>query len=141
MPPKAEMALATLNGLPVPNTDPPWVLTLSHSSSLESAFPKKPLCAQFVKAPSKSHVLLNATAQDIFRWFRSAGPLVMIQTNVDVGYPNRTCVVQYWNEEHALTALTKPRSLHSIFTDLPQFTLRTFAQCSVLGSVRGISLR
>ena len=133
------MALATLNGLPVPNMDPPWTLMLSHSSSLESAFPKEPLCAQFVKVPSKDHVLLNATAQDVFCWFRSAGPLVTVQTNVDVGYPNRTCVVQYWDEEHALSALTKPRSLHHSFEAVSQFTLRSFAQCSVLGSVGGVS--
>ncbi|KIP03995.1 hypothetical protein PHLGIDRAFT_214110 [Phlebiopsis gigantea 11061_1 CR5-6] len=41
-----EMALATLNGVPVPNLDPPWALTLSHNSSLDIPFPKEPLCPQ-----------------------------------------------------------------------------------------------
>lgn len=131
----AEMALATLNGVPVPGLDPPWTLTLSHTSSLDSALPKEPLCAQYVKVPSGSHVLQRRSAQDIFRFFRVAGPLVLVQTNIDVGYPNPTCVVEYWEEEHALYALRNARTLHPTFLGMPTFVLRTFAQYSVLGTV------
>ncbi|KIP03989.1 hypothetical protein PHLGIDRAFT_494959 [Phlebiopsis gigantea 11061_1 CR5-6] len=86
----AEMALATLNGLPVPDMDPPWNLALSHTDSLENALPTEPLCAQFVKVPGGTHPLLNASAQEAFEWFRSAGPLVAVRTNVNVGYPQLT---------------------------------------------------
>ncbi|KIP03988.1 hypothetical protein PHLGIDRAFT_213976 [Phlebiopsis gigantea 11061_1 CR5-6] len=128
----AEMALATLNGVPVPNMDPPWNLTLSHTASLANALPTEPLCAQFVKASAGIHALRQSTAQDVFRWFRSAGPLVMVRTDVDVGYPQRTCMVQYWHETHASSALHHPRDLHIVLQKMPAFVLRTFAQCSVL---------
>ncbi|KIP03992.1 hypothetical protein PHLGIDRAFT_214018 [Phlebiopsis gigantea 11061_1 CR5-6] len=137
----AEMALATLNGLPVPNLDPPWNLVLSHSSSLESALPKEPLCAQFAKSPANTHPLSDASAQDVFRWFRPAGPLVTARADVDVGYPKRTCVIQYWDETHASSAFKCPQGLHPALTSMPMFNLRTFAQCSVFVTNLGPNFR
>ena len=132
------MALATLNGAPVPGMIPPWTLTLSHKSSLDSALPKEPLCAQFVKFSSGSHPLQRATAQEIFRWFRPAGPLVLVQTGVDVGYPNEIPVIQYWHEEHALRAHHEPRKLSPVLSTMPPFTLRTIAQWCILASVSNV---
>ena len=129
------MALATLNGLPIPHLDPPWNLQLSHSSSLDTALPTEALCAQFAKSSAKTHPLLEANAQDIFRWFRPVGPLVTVRADVDVGYPKRTCVIQYWDEKHATAAFKSPQGLHPDLLNMPQFVLRTFAPCSVFVSV------
>ena len=137
----AEMALATLQGLPVPGVEPPWHLSLSHSATLESPFPEKPLCAQFVKSIQGVHPLYSATAQEIFRWFRNAGPLVFVRVNVDVGYPQKTCLMEYWKEEDAQFAMENTRILHSGLKNKPAFNLRTITLWSVLCTVRIFSLR
>ncbi|EKM49815.1 uncharacterized protein PHACADRAFT_214337 [Phanerochaete carnosa HHB-10118-sp] len=133
------MALATMQGVTVPNVQPPWVLTLSHTASLDSALPRDPLCAQFIKAGAAGgiHGLHLATAQQIFRWFRTAGPLVSVRTNVDVGYKHRTCVLEYWDEEDANYARLHCREFHFTLQRMEPFSLRTFAPHSVSGSNMG----
>lgn len=136
---EAEMALATLQGVPVPNVRPPWVLMLSHSASLDSALPTEPLCAQFVKAGASGgiHGLHLATTQQIFRWFRAAGPLVSVRTNLDVGYSHRTCVLEYWHAEDADFARRRCHGFHATLRKMEPFTLRTIALHSVLASNMG----
>ena len=130
------MALATLSGLPVPGLIPSWVLTLSHMESLDSALPKDPLCAQFVKgSPTGIHGLQAASAQRIFRLFRPIGPLVSVRTNINTGYPQRTCVIQYWNEKDADYARGPVREFSDIIRTMGPFTLRTFTQYNLLCSV------
>lgn len=132
------MALATLNGLPVPGLNPPWVLVFSHTESLDSVLPKNPLCAQFVKGPTGIHALQVSSAQRIFQLFRSVGPLVSVRTSVDTGYPQRTCVVQYWNVQDADYARTTSLAFPEIVYTMGPFTLRTFTQYSILCSVGGL---
>ena len=138
----AEMALATLNGVPVPDLEPPWTLTLSHNSSLDSPFPSSPLCPQCAKFTMDSedpdHPLQHATAQQIFNWFRVVGPLVYVQKDVNVGYPSLTCVIQYWQEEDAVVA---HREAPYMFGDTFAFTLRTFVPWAVSAAVGGIVSR
>ena len=138
----AEMALATMNGLPVPGLDPPWTLTLSHTESLAETWPKGSVCAQFVKGgPTGIHALQATSAQQLFRIFRPIGPLVLIRTNVDVGYPQRTCVIQFWNEDDANCARIRPcPPLRHVISGMGSFTLRTFTWYSVLCSVSRLSL-
>ena len=126
------MALATLQGLPVPGAVPPLHLSFSHSAALDRPIPERPLCAQFAKSASEVHPLQNATSQDVFRWFRPAGPLVSVQVEVDVGYPKGTCVLQYWRQEDADYARQYAGTLHAALKRLPTFTLRTFTPWTVV---------
>ena len=135
-PSKAEMALATLNGLPIPGLEPPWALTLSHAYSLDNPFPKVVVCGQGVVHSTKDHPIRSASAQDLFSWFRVAGPLVSVRTNVDVGYRNPTFVIQYWEEKHAQFALRKARHMHDSLKNMAPFMLHTVAPWAVAVKVR-----
>ncbi|GJE93691.1 hypothetical protein PsYK624_098510 [Phanerochaete sordida] len=133
------MALATLQGIPVPNTNPRHNLKISHSPSLVSSVPFERLYSQYVKTKKVAgHPLLLCTAQKVFHWFRHAGPLVSVRVDVDIGFPGKTCVLEYWDEEHALYARAHCRFLHSSLHGMPPFILRTFSptslQCSNLGA-------
>jgi hypothetical protein len=107
------MALATLQGMIVPETNPPLALTLSHSHVLLSAAPPSPLFPQFVYVTDMEHPLFSASAQDIFKWFRSAGPLAEIHVNLDVNRRGLVCVLQYWDEDHAKYAQNNCCKLHT----------------------------
>lgn len=124
----AEMALATLQGVDVPNVSPPFRLALSHTAELDQTDPQDTLYSQFVKLrdPNKPHVLQDATAQEVFRWFRNAGPLASVKVEQDVGYPQKTCVIRYYKEEHARFAQSKCNLIHSVMKITEVFTLRTF---------------
>ncbi|KIP03990.1 hypothetical protein PHLGIDRAFT_214007 [Phlebiopsis gigantea 11061_1 CR5-6] len=137
----AEMALATLHGLSIPNLDPPWTLALSHTFSLDSPFPKEMLCGQSVVHSTKDHPIRSASAQDLFSWFRVAGPLVSVQAGVDVGYRNPTFIIQYWDEKHAQFALRKARQMHDTLKNMPPFILHTVVPWAISVKNMGITFR
>lgn len=130
------MALATLQGTLVPGGIP-WTLTLSHTESLDGILPERPVCAQFVKTSATKivHDLKTASAQQLFRYFRSAGPLVFVHTDVDVGYKYRTCVLEYWNAEDAGYARMHCQWLHPAMGNMQPFMLSTFSPHSVMCTV------
>lgn len=132
---QAEMALATLNGSYIPSLDPPWVLKLSHTPSLASPLPEEPLCAQAVVQRKKESVLQTASAQELFEWFRVAGPLVSVQTNVKLRFQKPCCVVQYWNEKDALFALRHARYMHPVLKSAPWFMLCTVVPSAITAKV------
>ena len=82
-----------------------------------------------------NHPLLLCTAQKVFQWFRHAGPLVSVRVNVDIGFPERTCILEYWEEEDAQYARTHCHTLHSSLKGMQPFTLRTFNPATLLCSV------
>lgn len=131
----AEMALATLQGVQVPGANPPIALALSHAPELSVAAPPLPLLSQFVQSDLVDHPLRKASPQDVFRWFRGSGPLVSVRTDVDVGHKNRTCVIEHWEEEHAIYAKTQRKSLHAALKAMPGFTLRIFDPCNLYCAV------
>jgi hypothetical protein len=130
------MALATLQGAIVPGTNPPFALQLSHSHLLLSTSPESPLFPQFVYADNKEHLLFSASAQDLFKWFRSAGPLVEIRVNLDVGRQGLVCAVQYWDKGHAKYAQNNCCKLHMVLEAMSPFTLRTYDPHNLYCSVR-----
>ncbi|GJE92624.1 RNA-binding protein [Phanerochaete sordida] len=140
----AEMALATLQGAPVA-ASPAWALALSHAPGLARAAPAPAdaPCAQFVQGGEAGgiHALHLASAQQVFRWFRVAGPLVVVRTGVDVGYPQRTCVLEYWDVKGADYARRWRGELHSMLRGMEPFSLRTFAPHCVLASNLGPSFK
>lgn len=134
----AEMALATLQGTLLPRVTPPFLLDLSHSPQLDSTAPPDPLFPQYVHSDSADHPLYKASAQDIFRCFRAAGPLVSVRVNIDVGRAHPACVVEYWEEAHANHARASCRTLcMTLAAGSPQFTLRTYDPCNLYCAVRG----
>lgn len=134
----AEMALATLQGAVMPGVNPPWTVSLSHSPNLESPEPRPyaRLFPQFIKSATTPHPLLHgANPQTIFRWFRNAGPLVSVSMDVDVGHPERTTVIEYWDPEHANFARREKQAVHEDLSGSPAFTLRTFDPCNLYCAV------
>lgn len=131
----AEMALATLQGAALPGVHPPFILNLSHSPLLQSATPTHRLLPQFVHTDMGNHPVLDFTAQQAFQYFRQAGPLVSVHVDVDVGRGRRTCVVEYWHEEHANHARLNARMLQADTEEppkvLPFFCLRTYDPCNL----------
>lgn len=132
----AEMALATLQGAIVPGVTPPFCLALSHSPSLEECLPEDRLFHQFVKCTTNTrHVLYDSSAQDVFSWFRSAGPLVSVRVNVNVGHAYATCVLEYWEDTHAQYARTHCRMMHPALAAMDHFSLRTYNPCTIFCTV------
>ena len=132
----AEMALATLQGVIVPGFSPEFALRLSHSPTLEIASPQSPLFPQFIHSDVAGHPLRNASAQDVFRWFRSAGPLAEVRVGLNVGRRGPVCSVQYWDEDHAKYARSNCRTLHMVLEAMPAFALRTYDPCNLYCAVR-----
>lgn len=130
------MALATLQDALVPGVSPPWRLSLTYSSELKSSLPQERLFPQFIKSAVTPHPALDdANPQTLFRIFRNAGPLVSVRVGVNVGYPQPSAVVEYWNEEHANYARKQKQSLHETTRDSPPFLLRTFDPCNLYCAV------
>ncbi|KAI0698131.1 hypothetical protein BC835DRAFT_691327 [Cytidiella melzeri] len=127
----AEMALATLQGAVVANSGPPWTMVISHSPTLEPALPTHRIFPQFVKTYGTAGHIGDESPQTVFRWFRRAGPLVSVRTNVNVGYPERVIVVEYWNEDDANWARMEKNALHEGMQHRPAFILRTYDPCSL----------
>ncbi len=121
----AEMALATLQGAPIPGlAAPSLTLSLSHSPTLEEPVPEKPILPQFAKTATGKYRVQTANAQQAFTWFRHAGPLVTVRVNVDVGYSHFTCVLEFWEASHAITAAKAVKDISESIHE--QFTLQTF---------------
>ena len=131
----AEMALATLQGFQIPASTPPITLSLSYSEQLDSPYPSAPIFPQYIKA-EKTHPLYSASPQQLFSWFRSAGPLVEVRASVDVGQGGLTCTVQYWEESHAKFARDNSGNLHTALRAMPAFRLRIFDPWDLYCSVR-----
>ncbi|KAI0793063.1 hypothetical protein BC629DRAFT_1508739 [Irpex lacteus] len=134
---EAEMALATLQGETVDGVDPPWALALSHSPTLESVLPTGRRWPQRVipnVLPGDTWPGMT-TAQTIFRWFRSVGPLVSVRMNMAMGNSQNATVIEYWNKAHSDIAGAAPNLVHSAMLDsvprVPRLTLRFFDLCSV----------
>lgn len=130
----AEMALATLQQRFVrgwgQRTD--WTLKLSHTSTLDSAIPDEPLCRQYVKGDTSLIQIEDITSQDIFTWFREAGPLVYAKENVHVAQRYPTWVVQYWYEEDADFARQNYKRFHYKFRVHDSLSLCTFSPYSIV---------
>jgi hypothetical protein len=121
------MALVTLQGTFIPNVEPPFRMVLSHSPGLQSALPPLRLYNQYVKIDGlPASIMESATCQQIFKWFRPAGPLVSVRKDVNIGYQQRATVLEYWRSEYANAARTKKNALHEDMQNMPAFTLRTF---------------
>lgn len=104
----AEMAVATMQGLILADGGQAWTLRVSHSASLASPTPKESerILPQFVKSSTR-RFLGSQNAQAAFALFRKAGPLVSVRVNVEAVDKHPTCVVEYWNEDHARAAQNK----------------------------------
>ncbi|KAI0088649.1 hypothetical protein BDY19DRAFT_178352 [Irpex rosettiformis] len=124
----AEMALATLRGAPISDVDPPCTMVLSHSPTGESALPdpSSRIFPQYLKADPEFFQDSKITLQLLFKWFRTAGPIVSIRTDVGVGKEEHRIVIEYWKEEHARLAHTKRNDLHKQLRKRSAFYLRTY---------------
>ena len=121
------MALATLQGTLVTDVKPPWKMVLSHSPTLEPSLPSQRIFSQYIRLNGIPYNLTEGvTPQRVFRWFRSAGPLVSVRTNVDVGYAQRAIVLEFWNEAHAKLARKLKNAVHADLRNILEFSLRTF---------------
>ncbi|KAI0811186.1 hypothetical protein BC629DRAFT_1037396 [Irpex lacteus] len=128
----AEMALATLHGHLVKTAYPIWILMLSHSPTAEEdsdmvfdrPFP------QYMKMEPDSCLGDAFDMRSAFRCLRTAGPLVSVRVDVDVGEQQRTIVVQYFKEEHANFARQMGNALHKRLRQC-KFTLQSFDPCSL----------
>lgn len=132
----AEMALATLQDTEIHEVQPAYKLKLSHSPSLLSSAPPHPLFPQYVKSKTSNHPILACTPQKLFEWFRYAGPLVYLRVNVNVGFPEPTVMLEYWDEVHAAYSHKNCRLLHPMLKNMKPFALRTIVPTNILCSVR-----
>lgn len=133
----AEMALATLQGVQIPGAFPPLRLVLSHTGDPEQPDSQSTLYPQFIEfnGANKPHIFRDASAQDVFRWFRNAGPLASVKVTEDVGGSQKTCILQYYKEEHARFAQSKCNLVHSALKSTGGFLLRTFIPNHLIISV------
>lgn len=123
------MALATLQGAEVPGSNPPFFLEMCSSPDSIRAAPSRPLSPLYIKYSgheTQVHPTQQASAQDIFTWFRRAGPLVSVRVNEDLGWPHPTCVLQYWQIPHAQYARLNCNTLHPALGGMPPFALRVY---------------
>lgn len=134
----AEMALATLQNIEIPGVEPPYSLQLSHSPQIAPSVPSKPLFPQYVKSKILNHPIQLCTPQKLFQWFRHAGPLVYVRVGVDLGFAERTCIFEYWDDVHAAYAQTHCRSLHTSLRGMKPFFLRIIVPTNLTCSVRPI---
>ena len=132
------MALATLQDTIVPDISPPARLRLSHSPNHDPPYPTVRILRQFARSAATPHPLLySSSIQTLFRWFRSAGPLVSIAKDVDIGYPETVISLEYWYGEHANAARIRENQVHSELSSSPEFTLRTYDPCNLYCAVSG----
>ncbi|KAI0088645.1 hypothetical protein BDY19DRAFT_178260 [Irpex rosettiformis] len=125
----AEMALAIV----------PWVtmsggcrVKLSHSPTMENPVPPRCPFPQYVLCESEEIFLnKNIDLEVIFRWFRTAGPLISVRIISDIGPYGRAVQLLYWTEEHANLARLKANSLHKKLQSRPTFSLRTYDPFSI----------
>ena len=142
VPPLAEMALATLHDTPVLVENSIYTLKLSHSPTLEDPLPEIRLCPQLIKGESDGHHLLyDASLQDVFTWFRQAGPLVSVKRGATVEPNQSTCVVEYWKAEHAEYAQEHCRTMHPSLAKLKPFDLRAYYPSKLVCSVSSFLFR
>lgn len=126
------MALATLSGVEITGIGPPWTLLLSHSPLLKPTTPNSPILPLYVRPASDGsktdeRAWHSVNAQDVFSWFRHAGPLLSVRTNVNLGHDSTVCLVEYWKPEHARHARQTGRSLHpTLLSTMTPFALRVY---------------
>lgn len=131
----AELALATQHNQPVRYVLPPVIISLSHTLDVTEPPRIGRLFPQYVKA-DPGFFTKAVAAQTAFAWFRNAGPLAYVRTDVDIGDEQRTIVVEYFEEEHARFARNKTNALCKALKKRPKFTLRTYDPCTLCCSVR-----
>ena len=130
------MALATLQGAVVPGVKPEFHLRLSHASVLSNSLPEERLFPQFILGTTRTYnILSSASAQDVFTWFRPAGPLVSVRAQVPVGRAHPTCILEYWDENHARYARVHCRVLHPALAALKPFDLQTYDPTALICTV------
>ena len=136
------MALATLQGAEVPGILPLYRMTLSHASTLSSSVPQDRLFPQYFKGSAQAHTLLaTVPAQEVFMWFRKAGPLVSVRVNVMIGAYS-TCVIEYWEESQARYAWIHCRMMHPALSAFkPSFELHTYDPYTLSCTVSGLDGR
>lgn len=130
-PDPAEMALATLQGEYVPDLVPSWKLLLSPSLALEDPIPlssgrDRPLYVQSIKNPQSPHELAERSPQEVFKLFRSAGPLLSVRSGSVPGFLNPMCVLDYWSKDHVKHARHICQTLHFELADLTPFILVSY---------------
>ncbi|KAJ3557049.1 hypothetical protein NM688_g1689 [Phlebia brevispora] len=140
-----EMALATMSGMRVKDVEPPWHLSLTPSPLLDPCLPDDPILPMYIRNTDTGKPLQVADAQTLFIRFRTAGPLVSVHVNVDVGYESPACVLQFWDEEHAKYAKKSGAGIHPAFQEM-HFTLQTYDPwnlycCNLGSSIRSDTLR
>ena len=113
----AEMALATLVGTRVPGVEPPWFLNLWATPALTPSMPKKPLLPLFFFLKREWLISHSLDAQTVFQWFRRAGPVLAVHLNVDIGYEQPACLVEYYLPEHQQAARKAGISIHRDVVD------------------------
>ncbi|KAI0088663.1 hypothetical protein BDY19DRAFT_179441 [Irpex rosettiformis] len=133
---QAEMALATIQGAYAAQLRPPWALVLSHSPTLEKPSPSPRLFPQYLKFEENSFLDGTVTMDQLFRWFRVAGPLASVKMDVYVGNSQRTATVEYFREEHANFARMTTNGLHRKLRNRAKFSLRTYNPYSLRCSAR-----
>ena len=77
----------------------------------------------------------ETSSQIVFEWFRTAGPLVSVGVNVNVGYDRPAVVVEYWDEESANRARVQKNALAAEMGRFSAFTVRTFDPCNLYCAV------
>ncbi|GJE92506.1 hypothetical protein PsYK624_086600 [Phanerochaete sordida] len=132
----AELALATLSGAPVQGlpAPSPWALALytsAHPSRKDQPAESWALPQYVVGERLQDGAQAGKAAFALFSAFRSAGPLVSLKQDKDVGRGEPVCVVRYWYREHAEAAAT------SVLPTLCQFFYRTaslkmYDPCTIL---------
>ncbi|KAN0131697.1 hypothetical protein V8E53_010539 [Lactarius tabidus] len=93
---KAETALATLQGHPIPGLSPPVVLVLS---PYPPTTPPTPLPPPSASPRLVKHLPPNYTDHQLFDLFRPFGALASVRAQTSFGQD--TGVVEYWREEDA----------------------------------------
>lgn len=131
----AELALATMQESVIQDAVSPWIMVLSHCPTLESAIPSALMYSQYLQA-DPAFFSSEVTTQLLFRYFRTAGPLVSVRMNVEIGGGKRTATVEYWNELHANEARNARNALHKKMRNRPAFSMRTYDPRSLRCSVR-----
>jgi hypothetical protein len=111
-------------------------LKLSHSPMLEDCLPDSRVLPQFIRNVTNGrHFLHSASPQNIFTWFRQAGPLVSVRNDINVGHGYPTYALEYWNTEHAEFARNNCHMMHPALSNMKAFNLQTYDPCKLICSV------
>ncbi|GJE92500.1 hypothetical protein PsYK624_086540 [Phanerochaete sordida] len=132
----AELALATLPGAPVQGlpAESPWPLALftsAYPSHNDQPAESWALPQYVVGERLQDLAQADKTAFALFSAFRSAGPLVSLRQNWDIGRGGPVSAVRYWYREHAEAAATAvlPTLCQCFYRSA---SLKTYDPCTIL---------